>query len=173
MGRGRQDMSIWVGMGMDRSAVAGYGKGAVGNEATFERGQYGNRIKKLLEPCLKVEREILAVKDSRNKGVRDGGTVFGSLLMPAFGFGRFFTVPAWREEFAPLIKGMVRSGPKPVHEIIVRTQRGKRVNGASDQRGEDAVRLQTAHPSGKGRGCKVHGDQKEKEDEGTEDLRMV
>lgn len=47
MGRGRQDMSIWVGMGMDRSAVAGYGKGAVGNEATFERGQYGNRIKKL------------------------------------------------------------------------------------------------------------------------------
>ena len=61
MGRGRQDMSIWVGMGMDRSAVAGYGKGAVGNEATFERGQYGNRIKKLLEPCLKVEREILAV----------------------------------------------------------------------------------------------------------------
>ena len=83
MGRGRQDMSIWVGMGMDRSAVAGYGKGAVGNEATFERGQYGNRIKKLLEPCLKVEREILAVKDSRNKGVRDGGTVFGSLLMPS------------------------------------------------------------------------------------------
>lgn len=124
MGRGRQDMSIWVGMGMDRSAVAGYGKGAVGNEATFERGQYGNRIKKLLEPCLKVEREILAVKDSRNKGVRDGGTVFGSLLMLAFGFGRFFTVPAWREEFAPLIKGMVRSGPKPIHEIIVRTQRG-------------------------------------------------
>jgi len=126
-----------------------------------------------LEACLKVERDILSIKDPRNNGVRDGGTVFGSLLMPAFGFGRFFTVPAWREEFAPLIKGMVRSGPKPVHEIIVRTQRGKRVNGASDQRGEDAVRLQTAHPSGKGRGCKVHGDQKEKEDEGTEDLRLV
>ena len=166
-------MSIWVGMGMDRSAVAGYGKGAVGNEATFERGQYGNRIKKLLEPCLKVEREILAVKDSRNKGVRDGGTVFGSLLMLAFGFGRFFTVPAWREEFAPLIKGMVRSGPKPIHEIIVRTQRGKRVYGASEQRGEDAVRFQTAHPCGKGRGSKVDGDQKEKEDERTEDLRLV
>lgn len=62
MGRGRQDMSIWVGMGMDRSAVAGYGKGAVGNEATFERGQYGNRIKKLLEPCLKVEREQASIK---------------------------------------------------------------------------------------------------------------
>ena len=158
MGRGRQDMSIWVGMGMDRSAVAGYGKGAVGNEATFERGQYGNRIKKLLEPCLKVEREILAVKDSRNKGVRDGGTVFGSRV---------------RTQFAPLIKGMVRSGPKPIHEIIVRTQRGKRVYGASEQRGEDAVRFQTAHPCGKGRGSKVDGDQKEKEDERTEDLRLV
>lgn len=105
MGRGRQDMSIWVGMGMDRSAVAGYGKGAVGNEATFERGQYGNRIKKLLEPCLKVEREILAVKDSRNKGVRDGGTVFGSLLMPAFGFGRFFYGSSLERGVCPSYKG--------------------------------------------------------------------
>ena len=32
----RQDMSIWVGMCVDRSAVAGYGKGAGGNEAAFE-----------------------------------------------------------------------------------------------------------------------------------------
>ena len=78
--------------------------------------------------------------------------------MPAFGFGRFFTVPAWREEFAPLIKGMVRSGPKPIHEIIVRTQRGKRVYGASEQRGEDAVRFQTAHPCGKGSSLTISGD---------------
>ena len=113
------------------------------------------------------------MEKTRNSITKRIYRVFGSLLMPAYGFGRFFTVPAWREEFAPLIKGMVRSGPKPIHEIIVRTQRGKRVYGASEQRGEDAVRFQTAHPCGKGRGSKVDGDQKEKEDERTEDLRLV
>ena len=47
--------------------------------------------------------------------------------MPAFGPIRFFAVPAGGEEFPSLIKGMFRVSPKPVHEIIVRTQRGKRV----------------------------------------------
>ena len=59
----RPDMSIGAGMGMDGSAVAGYGKRAAGNEAAFEGWQYGNHIKKLLEPCFKVERDILSVKD--------------------------------------------------------------------------------------------------------------
>jgi hypothetical protein len=45
----------------------------------------------------------------------------------AFGLIGFFTVPPGREEFIPLIKGMVRVSPKPVHEIIVRAQRRKRV----------------------------------------------
>ncbi len=109
---------------------------------------------------------------SRIRETRES-TVFGSLLMSAFGFIRFFTVPVRREEFIPLIKGTGMVSPKPVHEIIVRTQRGERVNVASDQRGEDAVGFQTGYPCGKGRGCKVHGDQKEKEDEGTEELRLV
>lgn len=63
MVRTRQDMSIWVGMGMDRSTVAGYGKRAVGDEAAFEGWQYGNSIKKLLDPRLKIERDILSVKN--------------------------------------------------------------------------------------------------------------
>lgn len=93
--------------------------------------------------------------------------------MSAFGFIRLFTVPYGREEFFSFIKGMVRVSPKPVHEIIVRAQRRKGVYRASDQRGEDAVGFQTVYPCGKGRWCKIHGDQKEKEDEGTENLRLV
>ena len=36
MGGTRRDMSIRIGMCMDRSAIAGYGKRAVRNEAAFE-----------------------------------------------------------------------------------------------------------------------------------------
>lgn len=52
---------------------------------------------------------------------------FGSLLVLALGFIGFFTVPARREKFIPLIKGVVRISPKAVHEIIVRSQGRKRV----------------------------------------------
>lgn len=93
--------------------------------------------------------------------------------MPAIGFSWFFMVPVRREKFIPHIKGMVRVVPKAVHEIIVRAQRRKRADSASDQRGEDTVGFQTAYPRRKGRGCKIDGDQKEKEDEGTEDLGLV
>ena len=93
--------------------------------------------------------------------------------MSAFGSIRFFTVPVRREESIPLIKGTARASPKPVHKIIVRAQRRKRAYRASNQRGEDAVGFQTVYPRGKGRGCKVDGDQKEKEDEGTENLGLV
>lgn len=66
--------------------------------------------------------------------------------MLTLGFIRFFTVPVRREEFIPLIKGVVRISPKAVHEIIVRSQGRKRVQGASDQGGKDAVRFQTFYP---------------------------
>jgi len=63
MVRPRPDMSIWAGMGMDRSTIAGYGKRVAGNEAAFEGWKNGNSIKKLLEPCFKIERDILSAKD--------------------------------------------------------------------------------------------------------------
>lgn len=173
MVRAVQDMSIGVGMGMDRSTVAGQGERTVRNKARFERRQYSDSIKKFLKPCFKVERDILSIKNPGNDGASDGGAVFGSLLMSAFGFIGFFTVPGRREEFIPFIKGMVSVSPKPVDEIIVRAERRKRVYRASDQRGEDAVGFQTFYPCGKGSGCKINGDQKKKEDEGTEDLRLV
>ena len=66
------------------------------------------------------QRDILSVKNPRNKGVGNGGTGFGSFLVLAFGFIGFFTVPSGREQFIPLIKGVVRISPKAVHEIIVR-----------------------------------------------------
>lgn len=120
MVRAWQDMSIRVGMSMDRGTVAGEGKRGTRNKAAFERRQYSDSIKKFLEPCFKIERDIFPIKNSGNDGVGDGGMVFGSFLMFAFGFIWFFTVPVRREEFIPLIKGMVRDSPKPIHEIIVR-----------------------------------------------------
>ena len=47
--------------------------------------------------------------------------------MLALGVIGFFTVPARREKFIPLIKGVVRISPKAVPEIIVRYKGRKRV----------------------------------------------
>ena len=61
--RVRQAVSVWVRMGMDSRTVTGYGKRVFGNEAAFKGWEYSDDEKKLLEPCFKVERDILSVKN--------------------------------------------------------------------------------------------------------------
>lgn len=61
--RVRQAVSVWGRMGMDSRTVTGYGKRVFGNEAAFKGWEYSDDEKKLLEPCFKVERDILSVKN--------------------------------------------------------------------------------------------------------------
>lgn len=63
MVRVRQAVSIWVRMGMHSRTITGYGKRVVGNETAFKGWEYSDNEKKLLEPCFKVERDILSVKN--------------------------------------------------------------------------------------------------------------
>lgn len=125
MFRAWQDMAVRVGMGMDSCAIAGDGKLVAWDKAAFEGWKYGDNIKKLLEACFKVERDIFSMKDSGNDGIRDGGTALGSFLVLARWSIRLFMVPVRRKELIPLIKGMSGVSPKSIHEVIVRTQRGK------------------------------------------------
>ena len=55
-------MTEWAGMGMDGSAVAGNRKVSGGTDTTPDGRDDSDKVKKLLEKGLKVEREILPVQ---------------------------------------------------------------------------------------------------------------
>lgn len=63
--------------------------------------------------------------------------------------------------------------PEAVHKIKIRAERREGIQRAADESGEDAIMGETGDPEGEGRRRKAHGDQKEKEDERAQDLRLV
>ena len=63
--------------------------------------------------------------------------------------------------------------PEAVNKIKIRAERRERIQRTANESGKDAVIGESGAPKGKGRWCKVHGDHKEKEDEGSKDLRLV
>ena len=82
-------------------------------------------------------------------------------------------IPGSGEKFLPGIK--IRGGmdPEAVHKIKIRAERREGIQRAADESGEDAIMGEPGDPEGEGRRRKVHGDQKEKEDERAQDLRLV
>ena len=82
-------------------------------------------------------------------------------------------IPGSGEKFLPGIK--IRGGmdPEAVHKIKIRAERREGIQRAADESGEDAIMGEPGDPEGEGRRRKAHGDQKEKEDERAQDLRLV
>ena len=82
-------------------------------------------------------------------------------------------IPGSGEKFLAGIK--IRGGmdPEAVHKIKIRAERREGILRAADESGEDAIMGEPGDPEGEGRRRKAHGDQKEKEDERAQDLRLV
>ena len=82
-------------------------------------------------------------------------------------------IPGSREKLVPGIKIGNSMDPETVHKIKIRAERREGIQWAADESGEDAIMGEPGDPEGEGRRRKAHGDQKEKEDERAQDLRLV
>ena len=82
-------------------------------------------------------------------------------------------IPGSGEKFLPGIK--IRGGmdPEAVHKIKIRAERREGIQRAADESGKDAVMGEVGDPACEGRRRKAHGDHKEKEEKGTQDLGLV
>lgn len=82
-------------------------------------------------------------------------------------------IPGSREE--PFSGIEIRKGmdPEAIHKIKIGAKRRKGIQGAADESGKDAVMGELGDPKCEGRRRKAHGDQKEKEEKGTQDLGLV
>ena len=82
-------------------------------------------------------------------------------------------IPGSGEKFPPGIK--IRGGmdPEAVHKIKIRAERREGIQRAADESGKDAVMGEVGDPACEGRRRKAHGDHKEKEEKGTQDLGLV
>ncbi len=63
--------------------------------------------------------------------------------------------------------------PEAVHKVKIRAERREGIQWAADESGKDAVTGEPGDPACEGRRRKAHGDQKEKEEKGTQDLGLV
>ena len=82
-------------------------------------------------------------------------------------------IPGSREESFSGIKIRNKMDPEAVHKVKIRAERREGIQGAADERGKDAVMGEFGDPASEGRRRKAHGDHKEKEKKGTQDLGLV
>lgn len=82
-------------------------------------------------------------------------------------------IPGSGEKLVPGIKIGNGMDPETVHKIKIRAERREGIQRAADESGKDAVMGEPGDPACEGRRRKAHGDHKEKEEKGTQDLGLV
>ena len=161
-------MPVRGSMGMDAGTVAGKGEAVRRDEPVCERREDGGKAKKVLEPFLIMEREILMFQGVSSQPVRNAGMPVGKLL-PSAGFFRRLSIFMFGEKIFPAAApGFSGLGPEPVHQVKIRTRRQEGVRVTADQDSRQAVGFQFPEPGGQaGEAEHYH------KDKGADDLDLV